>query len=148
MVSSPATDKFTRLSCLAKLASVLDLLPAVRAFDLKKSNSTCSISTYDLLLDRATVYGDLAAAQRMVGDIHSSAHMYDRATVLLEALAKRMAVESQATDDIENIRTCVTSTLQRVLEEWISVEQSLGRNNKGEKLKQRGAKWQASSGVN
>ncbi|KAJ1723115.1 hypothetical protein LPJ53_002520 [Coemansia erecta] len=146
ILSNAATDKFTRLSILAKLASLLDLLPAIRAFDLKKSNSTCGVSTYDLALDRAGVYRDLAATQRMVGDIHSSAHMYDRAAALLEALVRKMSVEREVPDGIEDIRTCANDTLLHVLDEWIDVERSLGRNGKSDKLRQRAEKWKTKRG--
>ncbi|KAJ2786622.1 hypothetical protein GGI15_001369 [Coemansia interrupta] len=140
-ISNPETDKFTRVSCLAKLASVLDLLPAVRMFDSKKSDGSCGMSTYDLMADRAGVYGDLAAAQRMTGDIHGAAHMYDRAAGVSEALIKRVALEKGMAEDIEDIRTCATNTLLRILDEWADVEQALGRNSKSDKLRQRAEKW-------
>ncbi|KAJ2458994.1 hypothetical protein GGI02_005937, partial [Coemansia sp. RSA 2322] len=91
-----------------------------------------------ILLDRALVLKDLALAYRQIGNAQSSACSFDRVVSLLESLI-------HAAPQSSNARTTAQSALLDALNDWASIEQSLGRSAKAEKIRTRASK--AASGL-
>ncbi|KAJ2721224.1 hypothetical protein GGI07_004099 [Coemansia sp. Benny D115] len=170
-IINPKTDTATRLACLAKTTSVLDSLPAVRAFDFPNRQRGAdrnravphrSAAFYQLLLERALAYSKQAAAHRQLGDSQSAASSYDRTTMLLEKLIRALPrpgsanqggtannssseqpeqLSSEESEYIEAFRVYATNTLLHVIGDWVVIEQALGRNAKADKLLARADKW-------
>ncbi|KAJ1730115.1 hypothetical protein LPJ72_004624 [Coemansia sp. Benny D160-2] len=137
LASRPTTDRHTRLVCLAKKAALLDAHPRIRAFDNRRSrskgrngsatlhpaesssSSSASASLRPLLIARAAVFRDLAAAYKESGAAVNASAAYDRAVQLMQSLP----------DD--------SDCLSEALAEWADVEESLGRATKASRLRER-----------
>ncbi|KAJ2524778.1 hypothetical protein GGI11_000561, partial [Coemansia sp. RSA 2049] len=135
LASRPTTDRHTRLVCLAKKAALLDAHPRIRAFDSRRSkgrngsatlhpaesssSSSASAPLRPLLIARAAVFRDLAAAYKESGAAVNASAAYDRAVQLMQLLP----------DDSD----CLSETLA----EWADVEESLGRATKASRLRER-----------
>ncbi|KAJ2656523.1 hypothetical protein IWW48_004983 [Coemansia sp. RSA 1200] len=132
LASRPTTDRHTRLVCLAKKAALLDAHPLIRAFDGRRkrhgsatllpaesSASSSSALLRPLLIDRAAVFRDLAAAYKESGAAVNASAAYDRAVQLMQSLP----------DDNDG--------LSETLAEWADIEESLGRTTKASRLRER-----------
>ncbi|KAJ1798199.1 hypothetical protein LPJ59_002655 [Coemansia sp. RSA 2399] len=146
LASRPTTDSRTRLVCLAKKTSLLDMHPAIRTFDAscrKIRASSCrdakthlpfSASLGAMLADRVATIRDLALAYKESGDAINTSVMYDRAVQLLEALP-------------EETRKTTGCGLSDMLLAWADVEESLGRTTKASKIRDRSRKDNTSRSI-
>ncbi|KAJ1664153.1 hypothetical protein IW140_004276 [Coemansia sp. RSA 1813] len=137
LASRPTTDSHTRLVCLAKKASLLDMHPSIRTFDttcskLRQEDAKTllpSASFGALLVDRVTTTHDLAVAYKESGDAINASAAYDRAVQLMQELPKELLKIDEKPISFADM-----------LAEWADVEQSLGRTTKASKIRDRSSK--------
>ncbi|KAJ2792364.1 hypothetical protein H4R21_006177 [Coemansia helicoidea] len=108
-LASPATPAGVRVSCLARVAMLLDALPLARL---------PADGARRLGRDRCQAYSELAAACRQTGDAHGAVANYRRAATLAQALG-------------------ADALLGQICAAWADVEESLGRPTEARRVRAR-----------
>ncbi|KAJ2776922.1 hypothetical protein H4R18_005424 [Coemansia javaensis] len=123
-LASGSAEAGVRVACLARIAMVLDALPAVRASQPPASGASALLQQ-----DRCVAYCELAAAHRRAGDAASASRTFRRAAELAEQQLRARPGDA-----------ALAALLRQTCDAWADVEDALGRPTQAQRVRRRGAR--------